>query len=174
MPRFLRPLAVVTLAISAVVFVVSSGNARQIAAPVGEVILTVSGSIEATGPDTSVQFDLAGLRALGARQIATSTIWTTGPHSFTGVSLDVLLRHLGAKGATLQAVAVNDYAINIPTSDAVPGGPIIAYEMDGAVMSLRDKGPLWVIYPYDSDASFRSEVIYSRSIWQLDRINVID
>jgi hypothetical protein len=39
-------------------------------------------------------------------------------------------------------------------------------------MSVRDKGPLWVIYPYDSD-DYRSEVIYSRSIWQLDRLEVV-
>jgi len=38
---------------------------------------------------------------------------------------------------------------------------------------LREKGPLWVIYPYDSDAKFRTEVIYSRSIWQLDRLAIV-
>ena len=41
-------------------------------------------------------------------------------------------------------------------------------------MSIRDKGPLWVVYPYDSSADYRTEVIYSRSIWQLDRIEVVD
>jgi hypothetical protein len=45
--------------------------------------------------------------------------------------------------------------------------------MDGNAMSVRDKGPLWVIYPYDSDAAYRTEVIYSRSIWQLDRLEVV-
>ena len=44
--------------------------------------------------------------------------------------------------------------------------------MNGEIMSLRDKGPLWVIYPYDQNAAYRSEVTYSRSIWQLDRIEV--
>ena len=37
-------------------------------------------------------------------------------------------------------------------------------------MSRRDKGPLWVIYPYHDNIDYRSETIYSRSIWQLDRI----
>jgi hypothetical protein len=58
-------------------------------------------------------------------------------------------------------------------SDAVEGGPIVAYLMNGEEMSIRDKGPLWVIYPYDSDADFRSEVVFTRSIWQLDRLVVI-
>jgi hypothetical protein len=71
------------------------------------------------------------------------------------------------------ATAINDYTVEIPMSDAVEGGPIIAYLMDGNEMSIRDKGPLWVIYPYDSDADFRSEVVFTRSIWQLDRLVVI-
>ena len=74
---------------------------------------------------------------------------------------------------TLRATAINDYTVEIPVSDAVEGGPIIAYSVDGKPMSVRDKGPLWVIYPYDSGAQYRSEVIYSRSIWQLDRIEVV-
>ena len=61
----------------------------------------------------------------------------------------------------------------MPLTDAVEGGPIVAYRMDGETMSVRDKGPLWIVYPYDSDADYRTEVIYSRSIWQLDRIEVI-
>ena len=67
-----------------------------------------------------------------------------------------------------------DYAVTIPTSDAVEGGPIIAYEMDGKPMSRRDKGPLWVIYPFDDSAKYRTETIYSRSIWQLNRIKFIE
>jgi hypothetical protein len=41
-------------------------------------------------------------------------------------------------------------------------------------MSLRDKGPLWIIYPYDSKSDFRTEVVYSRSIWQRDRLEALD
>lgn len=40
-------------------------------------------------------------------------------------------------------------------------------------MSVRDKGPLWVIYPYDSDPALQSEVTYARSIWQLVRIEAV-
>jgi hypothetical protein len=39
-------------------------------------------------------------------------------------------------------------------------------------MSVRDKGPLWLIYPYDSKAEYQSETIYSRSIWQLVKIDL--
>jgi hypothetical protein len=39
-------------------------------------------------------------------------------------------------------------------------------------MSLREKGPLWIIYPFDSSPEYQTELIYSRSIWQLNRIEV--
>ncbi|MEC8574513.1 MAG: oxidoreductase, partial [Pseudomonadota bacterium] len=39
-------------------------------------------------------------------------------------------------------------------------------------MSLRDKGPLWIVYPFDSDPAYQTEAIYSRSIWQLEEITV--
>jgi hypothetical protein len=63
--------------------------------------------------------------------------------------------------------------VNIPLTDATPDGPIIAYENNGKEMTLRSKGPLWVVYPYDQSEDFRTEVTYSRSIWQLDRLELI-
>jgi hypothetical protein len=170
----LRLIASAGLALSAALFVVSSSAARHLESPAGDVILTVSGAVEAKGADGVARFDLAGLRALGAREITTSSIWTDGDRTFTGVSLDVFLRHVGATGVTLRAAAANDYMVNIPVSDAVADGPIIAYEIDGEVMGLRDKGPLWMIYPYDAKAEYRTEVIFLRSIWQLDRIEVVN
>ena len=140
----------------------------------GEILLTVSGAIETTNADGIVQFDLEMLEALDATVIDTSTIWTDGTQSFQGVSLDVLVDRLGISASSLRATAINDYAVDIPISDAVLGGPIIAYKLNGDTLSVRDKGPLWIVYPYDSDASYRSEVIYSRSIWQLDRIVILD
>ncbi len=100
----------------------------------------------------------------------TETIWTEGAQSFTGVSLAGLVTQLGAGGREIEAVAINEYSVSIPLSDAVQGGPILAFERNGTVMSIRNKGPLWLVYPYDSDPSYRTEAFYSRSIWQLEKI----
>ncbi|MBM1221943.1 oxidoreductase [Ponticoccus sp. SC2-23] len=127
----------------------------------------------ATG-DSVMQYTLDDLRAIDATEFETTTIWTDGPQVFTGVALDVLLAHIGAEGTVLSATAINDYAIEIPVTDAIPGGPIIAYERNGETMSVRDKGPLWIVYPYDSNSEYQSEVTYSRSIWQLDRLELLD
>ena len=149
-------------------------SAKDLSVPEGDVILTVSGPMETTNVNGTAQFDLEMLEALDATTFETSTIWTEGEHSFIGVSLAVLADWLGLEGDRLRATAINDYAIEIPLTDAVEGGPIVAYRMDGDIMSVRDKGPLWIIYPYDSNADYRTEVVYSRSIWQLDRIKVVE
>ncbi len=133
-----------------------------------ETLLTV------TAQDEVTTYELADLEALGAVTIETETIWTDGPQTFTGVPLAQLVAALEVEDGVILASAINDYTVEIPVSDAVEGGPIIAYLNNGDAMSVRDKGPLWIVYPYDSNPEYQAELIYSRSIWQLDRIELSD
>lgn len=148
-------------------------GAEPLPEPTGDVLLTVSGAIARGDAEGVARLDRAMLEALPVAEFTTATVWTEGAHSFTGVPLADLLEHVGAEGALLRASAINDYTVEIPVDDAVSGGPIVAYRMDGEEMSVRDKGPLWIVYPYDSSADYRNEIIYARSIWQLDRIEVV-
>ena len=81
-----------------------------------------------------------------------------------------LAKKLGITATELKMYAANDYSVNIPLSDATPKGPILAYAMNGKRMTLREKGPLWLVYPYDTLNEYKSEVYYGRSIWQLVKI----
>lgn len=139
-----------------------------VAAFANDAVLTV------THANQVVTLDMETLQAMDNVKFETSTIWTEGVQTFTGVSLSVFLRALDVSGGTLKATAINDYSVEIPLDDAVEGGPIIAYLRNGAPMSVRDKGPLWIVYPFDADPAYQSEVIYSRSIWQLDRLAVVE
>ena len=150
--------------------ILAAGASAEDATPATEILLTITGAIDAAVQPLTL--DRAALMALPVTTIETSTIWTDGTHSFTGVSLADLLDEIGVTEGTLLATAANNYTVEIPVSDAVQGGPIVAYLMDNAEMPLRDKGPLWIVYPFDSSADYRSELIYTRSIWQLDRIEV--
>jgi hypothetical protein len=161
--------------LAALIAVLSLGHAASaepLETPAGEVILTVSGAIAVANRDGTAAFDRDMLETMPVVEFTTTTTWTDGPQVFEGVALHELLGRLGVKGGTLRATAVNDYAVDIPVSDAVEGGPIVAYRVNGAAMSVRDKGPLWIVYPYDARRDYQSEVIYSRSIWQLERIEV--
>lgn len=126
----------------------------------------------ASQTETSVVLSLADIKVLPKTSFKTSTIWTEGVNSFTGVLLSDFLEAAKAEGEALQVIALNDYAVDIPVSDAVADGPIIAYQMNGEEMSVRERGPYWLVYPYDSKAEYRSETIYSRSIWQISRIKL--
>ena len=136
-----------------------------------EVVLTLSFE---NGTSETVEFSLEDLNAIEEREFTTTTIWTTGPQTFSGVSLDTFLSAQGIESGTILASAINDYTVEIPVGDAVTDGPMIAYRLNGEEMSIRDKGPLWIVYPYDSKSEYQAEVIYSRSIWQLDRIAIVD
>ena len=73
----------------------------------------------------------------------------------------------------LYAVALNNYKVEIPIDDASRYAVLLATRLDGEPMSVRDKGPLLVIYPFDAHPELRSAVYYSRSAWQLRSIEVL-
>ena len=148
--------------------------AQSLPAPEGEPLLTVTGNIAVANQGDAAVFDQAMLEAMNPVTITTSTIWTEGVQTFTGVPLAQLVDLLEAEGEVMLATAINDYTVEIPREDWVENGPIVAFLNNGEPMSIRDKGPLWIVYPYDDNPDYQTEVIYSRSIWQLDQIHFGD
>ena len=159
--------------VTSVVLLAAPVVAQDLRSPADRPVLTVDGAISVTNVEGKAAFDMEMLQSLLEVTFRTSTVWTEGVHEFSGVPLKAVLAHLGATGATsVSARAINDYSVEIPVGSITDTAPIIAYHMDGARFSRREKGPLWVVYPFDSDEAYRSEVIYGRSIWQLDRLTV--
>lgn len=166
--------SVAAAALASTLALAAPSFAGDLAAPTGDVLLTVSGNIGTTNVDATAQFDLEMLRSVGSDTIQTTTIWTEGDQQFVGVYLKAILDTLGVTEGTVRASAINDYSIEIPVADVTADAPMIAYENNGSPMSIRDKGPLWIVYPYDSAPEYQTEVIYSRSIWQLDRLEILE
>jgi hypothetical protein len=83
-----------------------------------------------------------------------------------------LLEAVGAQGTSMSAMAINDYAVEIPLEDATLNKALLAYKVDGEYLPVRKKGPLWIVYDFDSDAKLRSEIFYTRSIWQLSSLTI--
>lgn len=136
-------------------------------------ILEVS-DLTSGGNEVTFRLDLEALEALGPSEIVTSTLWTNGVNRFRGVYLHQLIEELGLDGERLRAKSINDFAAEIPMDDGLTRHAILAYQMNGAEMSRRNKGPLWIIYPFDQSPRFRTETIYARALWQLNRIEVIE
>ncbi len=140
-------------------------------APTGPVVLTVKGTISNTNAGDTAQFDLAMLEALKGRKGEMETPWTEGTVTFEGPLLREILAAVGATGTSLKVRALNDYAADVPAEDAKLD-TILATKLDGKPMSIRDKGPLMLVYPFDLDADLYNEKYFSRSVWQIKEIEV--
>ena len=146
--------------------------AAPLPAPNDKPILTIAGTIENTNAADTAQFDKAMLESLGMVSIETKTPWDDGTVLFEGVRMDKLMEYVGAEGDQVQAIALNDYSIEIPVADFAEHGPILALKRNGEYMPVSDKGPLFIIYPFDSDADLQSQTYYGRSVWQVAKLIV--
>jgi len=123
-------------------------------------------------PAGSLTLDRGELEALGMVSIKTSTPWTQGVVDFQGVPLQRLLDKAGAKGTTVTVTALNDYSVDIPVSDFAAFGPILAIKRDGQYMPVDDKGPFFIIYPFDSDPKLQGQTYFGRAVWQVKAMTV--
>lgn len=146
--------------------------AQALEAPKEKVVLTISGKVTSPNQGDKALFDLAMLKALPQHTFTTQTPWEKAPIKFSGPLLRDVLSAAGAKGNNLKAIALNDYKINLPVADSQKFDVIVAHLMDDKPISVRTKGPLFIIYPFDSTAELRSSTYYERAIWQLKAIDV--
>ena len=79
---------------------------------------------------------------------------------------------VGAAGTSAAAMALNDYSIDIPLADFRDYPVILALKMDGKNMRIRDKGPIWIVYPQDDHPELKTQAYRSRSVWQLRRLEI--
>ncbi|NOE34495.1 oxidoreductase [Ruegeria sp. HKCCD7318] len=117
-----------------------------------------------------IELSLEDLDSLEQVSFSTSTIWTDGVRKFSGVPVSGLLGNLNAEGSLLKLFALNDYSIEMPVAELESEVPIIATRIDGATISVREKGPYWIMFPFDDSPDYQTETIFARSIWQLQRI----
>jgi len=145
--------------------------ALALGAPKERPILAISGKIGVKNAGDVARFDMKMLEALPQQTFTTRTPWYDKPVKFTGPLLADVLAAVKANGSTISAVAINDYKISIPVGD-LKHKPIVARLLDDQPMPVREKGPLFVVYPFDSSAELRSSTYYERSIWQLKALEV--
>lgn len=165
---------VVKRALSMVFFILAWFSASMVNAldvPQGPVLLTVSGEITHKNSGNVAEFDREMLEALEWKDIQSFTAFTEGEQNFSGPTLKSLLEAVGAQGSMLQATAIDDYGLEIPVSDADEYSVILALLHNGKPMRVRDKGPIWVVYPATEEQAPERK-FYISMIWQLVSIEV--
>ncbi len=160
------------LAVGLVMAVLSwfpTAEAYALDSPQGRVVLTVRGNIENTNSKIGAQFDLSMLDKLPQKTIKTSTRWTSGVQVFEGVPVVELLRHLGAGGDKIEAIALDGYVTPLLKMDDLRKyGVILATKKNGEYLKVREKGPIWMIYPVDDFPELKNDLTTQyKLIWHL-------
>ncbi len=151
---------------------ISPASGTLLVMPTGKKVLTITGRITNTNDGDAAVFDRPMLEALGLNQFETTTPWYSGPVRFEGVRMQRLMQAVGASGESVTAVALNDYTTELPIADFERYGVLLAMKRDGNDMSVRDKGPLFIVYPYDSKPELKAQQFYARSAWQVAKLVV--
>ena len=132
-----------------------------------DTVLTVQGA------ERAVDLTRDDFAALPAQDVTTDTPWTEGTPVWSGPLLRDVYALAGiGEDDMVTVTALNDYAVTMPAADAFRIDNILAASRDGAALSVRDKGPFFIIYPFAADDGLRNEEIYSRSVWQVRRIEL--
>ncbi len=132
-----------------------------------QTILTVTTS------EKSATYTLEDLLSMPQTTVVTKNDYVDDATAFQGPSLRSILTEMDLdRNANLKMVALNDFVSEVPAKDAFTYDVILAVLRDGEVMSVRDKGPIWVIYPMDEHPELQDDVFNSRLVWQLKSISV--
>ncbi len=144
----------------------------DISTPTGNVILVITGKLTETNAGNEAHFDKEMLASLGMETVKTTTPFEEGIQTFEGPRVAALMKSVGATGDLLVATALDGYTVEIPMKDIVEYPVLMAMTWNGQEMGVRNKGPLWIIYPIDQFRELASERFSARSIWQLNRIEI--
>ncbi len=145
----------------------TTARAAELEPPTGRVVLRLSGAIGIRNDGDAAAFDRAQLEAFPQTTVRTETPWTDGMVEFRGPLARDVLAAIGASGERVRATAINDYAVHIPLADFEAYDVILALRRDGEPMRVRDRGPIWVIYPWSDHGELNTDIYHGRSIWQL-------
>jgi len=125
-----------------------------------------------SGKQTSIVLDLSAMDKMPRTTFSTTTPWHSGVTEFSGVLLKDFLAATQLSGTKLQIIALNDYEVEADISDLQKAGALLATRQNGAIMPVSDKGPVFLIFPFDSRPELQHQTYYSRAVWQIAEINV--
>ena len=123
--------------------------------------------------DQTVQLTLQDLAKLPKRSLTVQDSPASAPVEWTGVDADALFNSLNLQSPPyklLRLQALNFYSVLIPRSDIEQFHPIIAYARNGQPVPAHKSGPLFWIYPFDDYPELRTQIHFSRAVWQLSDI----
>lgn len=127
-----------------------------------------------SGPNGEVTLSQEDILAMSDQQVVTQTPWTDGTLTFRGAPLEAVLALAGIDGGWVNARGLNNYSVNVPVDQAVAAKAFLAVHMNGELMRIKDKGPFWIVFPWDEHPELLTREIRAWSVWQLQALSVLD
>lgn len=150
-----------------------SHAARALEPPDGKVLLTIKGRVTKPNAGKEAVFTMDMLAALPQRTYKVAARASpSGFYEFTGPLMKDVLEAAGASGSKITALGTDNYSVEIPFTDAAQVNPIISIRRDGQTMSVRERGPLWLMYPLGSTPELSEPKYVSRSAFLLKQLTV--
>lgn len=112
--------------------------------------------------------------AVGITEITTRLVGETETRSHVrGPRFDAILSHFGVQGDMVRVSGVDKYAADLPVDELKRYPVLLAYEINGKRLTLRSKGPVWVVYPFDDHPEIEDQLREARSVWQVGEIEAL-
>lgn len=127
-----------------------------------------------SGPSGEVSLSQEDILAMSDQQVVTQTPWTDDTLTFRGAPLAAVLARAGINDGWVNARGLNNYSINVPVDQALAAKAFLAVHMNGELMRIKDKGPFWIVFPWDEHPELLTREIRAWSVWQLQALSVLD
>lgn len=145
--------------------------ATLVAPPAAASSLSLSVTVQHAGAASSVrQIALPDLAAMPQAEIRAITPWTEGVVTFEGVPFADLAAHAGVSDGPVALTALNAYQISLDVAQVIANGGVLALKMNGKPMSVRDKGPIWLVFPSEDRPELAATDNTHMWIWQVNAI----
>ena len=124
-----------------------------------------------------VALSMAHLQDLPQKRIHTrlpANFQLAGKHAWQGPPVSAVLQRYGMLDPRgVYAKSISGYGVLLPYRDLIDYEPILAWQRNGRPMTVRNNGPLLVIYPFDDHPALGEDVRYlQRTVWQVQSLTV--
>ncbi|GLT15024.1 hypothetical protein GCM10007931_19990 [Vibrio algivorus] len=114
------------------------------------------------------------LESLPQTTFTTSTPWTKGTHTYQGPKLSLITDKLKPLSNGIRIYGINGYSYDINIHDLQKYPFILTLRQDKKVMSLRNKGPFWLLVPFDQTPQWLShDELHNQLVWQINKIKAL-
>ncbi len=135
--------------------------------------LQAAPALEIISGDSVLVLDRDELETFPQTTIVTETPFYEGLRTFTGPSLNRVLEAFRPQGEQeLTLKALNDYEFTGTLAEILSLGAIVATRADSRPMSVRDRGPFWIMLPLSDRPELNIPEMHRYMVWQLSSIEL--